>query len=110
MLSPDKLKKLCRQRSISIEQLAEQLVRTGLDKKQAVTAVKNWQKGLFKPLPRKEDIRRLATALSIEVNDLLVWCSSYRFAPTAPRKARLVTQLIVGRKVQDAMDILKFTR
>jgi large subunit ribosomal protein L22 len=110
MLSPDKLKKLCRQRSISIEQLAEQLVRTGLDKKQAVTAVKNWQKGLFKPLPRKEDIRRLAAALSIEVNDLLVWCSSYRFAPTAPRKARLVTQLIVGRKVQDAMDILKFTR
>ncbi len=62
MLSPDKLKKLCRQRSISIEQLAEQLVRTGLDKKQAVTAVKNWQKGLFKPLPRKEDIRRLAAA------------------------------------------------
>ncbi|MHC4362672.1 MAG: 50S ribosomal protein L22 [Planctomycetota bacterium] len=26
------------------------------------------------------------------------------------RKVRLVTQLIVGRSVQDAMDILKFTR
>jgi large subunit ribosomal protein L22 len=26
------------------------------------------------------------------------------------RKARLVTQLIVGRSVQDALDILKFTR
>ena len=28
----------------------------------------------------------------------------------APRKARLVTQLIAGRPVQDALDILKFTR
>jgi len=110
MLSPDKLKNLCWQRNISIEQLAEQLIRTGLDKKQAAAAVENWQKGLFKPLPKKEDIRRLAAALSAEVNDLLVWRSSYRFAPTSPRKARLVTQLIVGKRVQDAMDILKFTR
>jgi len=110
MLSADKLKKLCRQRHMSIDQLASQLVRAGLNKEEAATAVKNWQKSLFKPLPRREDIRCLATALSAEVNDLLVWRSSYRFAPTSARKARLVTQLIVGRSAQDAMDILKFTR
>lgn len=110
MLSASKLKELCQERKISIEQLAGQLVRPGLDKKSAVSAVKNWQKGLFKPIPRKEDVRRLAAALSIDVNDLADWCSSYRFAPISPRKANLVTQLIVGRGVQDAMDILKFTR
>ena len=93
-----------------MEQLASQLVRGGLDKKQAVVAVKNWQKGLLKPKPGREDIRRLAAVLSAEVNDLADWCSSYQFAPISPRKARLVTQLIVGRSVQDAMDILKFTR
>jgi large subunit ribosomal protein L22 len=98
MLSSNKLKKLCKQRRMSIEQLAGQLVRGGLNRGKAVSAVKNWQKGLFKPIPRKEDIHRLATALS------------YRFAPVSASKARLVTQLIVGREVQDALDILKFTR
>jgi large subunit ribosomal protein L22 len=110
MLSSNKLKKLCEQRRISIEQLASQLVRGGLNRGKAVSAVKNWQKGLFNPIPRKEDIHRLATALSVEVNDLVDWRSSYRFAPTSARKTRLVTQLIVGRRVQDAIDILKFTR
>ena len=91
-------------------ELAGQLVRGGLDMKEAKAAVKNWQKGSFKPLPRKDDISRLAAALSVEENDLLGWRSTYRYAPLSARKARLVMQLIVGRSVQDAMDILKFTR
>jgi len=110
MLSANKLKELFQARQIDIERLASQLARAGLDKKEAVVAVKNWQKSLFKPRPSADDIRRLATALSVEVNDLVDWRSSYRFAPISARKARLVTQLIVGRSVQDAMDILKFTR
>ncbi len=110
MLSATRLKELCQQRRMGIEQLASQLVRGGLDSKEAATAVKNWQKGLFRPIPCREDIRRLAAALSAEVNDLVVWRSSYRFAPISARKARLVTQLVVGRSVQEAMDILKFTK
>lgn len=110
MLSASKLKKLCQQRQMGVEQLAGQLVRGGLNEAEAATAIRNWQKGLLKPIPRRDDIRRLAAALSAEENDLVVWRSSYRFAPTSARKARLVTQLIVGRAVQDAMDILKFTR
>jgi len=110
MLSATRLKNLCEEQEMSVEQLAGQLVRGGLDTEEAVAAVKNWQKGLFKPIPRREDIRRLAAALSAEVNDLIDWRSSYSFAPISARKARLVTQLIVGRRVQDAMDILKFTR
>ena len=110
MLSGAKLKKLCEQRQMGTEQLASQLVRGGLNSQEAAAAVRNWQKGLFKPIPRRDDIRRLAAALSAEVNDLAAWRSSYRFAPMSARKVRLVTQLIVDRRVQDAMDILKFTR
>ena len=110
MLSANKLRELCQQRQMGIEQLAAQLVRTGLNKQEAAAAVKNWQKSLFKPIPRREDIRRLASVLSVEVNDLVDWRSSYPFAPGSASKARLVTQLIVGRSVQEAMDILKFTR
>jgi len=110
MLSADKLKKLCQQHQLSAEHLAEQLVRGGLSKKQAAAALKNWQKGLFKPAPRREDIRRLAAVLSVDENDLIDWRSSCRYAPISAGKARLVTQLIVGRSVQDALDVLKFTR
>jgi large subunit ribosomal protein L22 len=110
MLSANKLRELCKQRRMSLEQLAEQIVRGGLNRKEAVAAVKNWQKGLFKPSPRRDDIERLAAALSVDVNDILDWRSSYRYAPLSPRKARLVAELIAGRSVQDAMDILKFTR
>ncbi|HUW20136.1 MAG TPA: 50S ribosomal protein L22 [Sedimentisphaerales bacterium] len=110
MLSAAKLRGLCEQREISIEQLADQLVRGGLDSKEAAAAVRNWRKGLCRPIPRKEDVRRLAAALSAEVNDLVVWRSCYRFAPMSARKVRLITQLIVGRGVQDAMDVLKFTK
>ncbi|MHC4616220.1 MAG: 50S ribosomal protein L22 [Planctomycetota bacterium] len=95
---------------MSPEQLAGQLVRGGLNVNRATAAVRNWQKGLLKPIPRKDDIRRLAAALSAEVNELVVWRSSCHFAPMSARKVRLVTQLIVGRSVQDAMDVLKFTK
>ena len=110
MLSADKLKKICRQRQMSVERLADGLVRAGLDRRQAIVAVKNWRKGLFRPIPHREDIRRMAATLSTEVNDLVDWRSCCRYAPLSARKARLVTQLVVGRSVQDAMDILKFTR
>jgi len=110
MLSAEKFKDLCQARNIAVQQLAGHLARAGLSEKEASTAVVNWQRGLFKPKPRAEDIRRLATALAVEENDLANWRSSYCYAPMSARKVRLVTELIVGRSVQDAMDILKFTR
>jgi large subunit ribosomal protein L22 len=110
MLSSSKLKQLSKERKVSVEQLAGQIARAGLERTTAISAVRNWQKGLMRPIPRKEDIQRLATALGVEAVELTDWHSLYRYAPMAPRKARLVTQLIAGRPVQDALDILKFTR
>ena len=71
MLSANKLKELCKRRDVSVGQLADQLVRGGLSREKAVAAVKNWQKGLFKPSPRKEDIRHLAAALSVHGTTLV---------------------------------------
>lgn len=109
MLSAEKLKDLCQVRKVSIDSLAGNLARGAFDRQKATAAIKNWQKGLFKPEPGSEDIRRLASAMSVEANDLSDWRSSYRYAPMSARKARLVTQLIAGRSVRDALDILKFT-
>jgi large subunit ribosomal protein L22 len=109
MLDGSKLKTLIKERKMSVEQLAGQLVRGGLKKEAAASALKNWQNGLYKPLPQKEDISQLATALDVAVTDISRWQSSYMYAPTAPRKARLVTGLIAGRSAQDAVDVLTFT-
>jgi large subunit ribosomal protein L22 len=38
------------------------------------------------------------------------WTSTHRYARISPSKARLVTQLIAGRHVDEALDVLKYTR
>lgn len=110
MLSASKLKDLCQRQKVSVETLAQSLARGGLDTKEAAAAVKNWRKGLFRRQPRTDDVQRLADALGVDATDLGEWRSSCRYAPMSARKVRLVTALIAGRSVQDAMDILKFTR
>ena len=109
MLSATKLNEVYDNRRANVGQLASQIERGGLDQTKALSAIKNWKKGLMKPRPRKSDIQKLASALGVEENDISSWQSTYKYAPVSARKARLVSQLIVGRSVQDAMDILKFT-
>ncbi len=38
------------------------------------------------------------------------WTSIHRYARISPRKARLVTQLVSERRVDEALELLKFTR
>lgn len=109
MLSGSKLKELCSEQQTSLDQLAGHLVHGSFNREEAISALKNWQKGLYKPSPSSSDVERLANALGVEKTELSSWTASYRYAPTSPRKARLVTQLIVGRSVQDSLDLLKFT-
>jgi len=110
MLSATKLIEVSKRQGVTIEDLAKSIARGGMSVKDAVSAVKNWRRALYKPLPEAEDVRRLAEALSVEPSEISDWRSSYQYAPMAARKVRLVTELIVGRTVQDAMDTLKFTR
>lgn len=109
MLSSKKFKNLCRENGVSPGQIAEQIVRAGMTKRQALAAVKNWQNGLFKTAPTKEDIRKIASVLGVSESELGSWHSTYKYAPGSPRKARLVTEMIMGRQVQEAIDLLKFT-
>ncbi len=110
MLNSEKLKRICDENNISVEHLAEHLVSGGRDKSEAISAIRNWKKGLISPIPRKADMDNLAAGLGVEVNQISQWSSSYRYAPGSARKAGLIRGLIVGRGAQDALDILKFTR
>lgn len=107
MLSSKKLKAICKEKNIEASQVASYL--KDYDDKKALTAVKNWMRGLFKPAPTTADVRAIAAGLGVEVTDISAWKASYKYAPSSARKVRLVTQLISGREVQDALDVLKFT-
>jgi large subunit ribosomal protein L22 len=39
----------------------------------------------------------------------MAWKATHRFARISPRKARLIADMVRGRDVQDALNILKFT-
>ncbi len=108
MLSGGKLKDLCGELDISVEQLAGHVAHGGFSREAAASAIKNWKKRLYKPVPSRADVERLASGLGVEIGEISQWRASYCYAPTSARKARLVTGLIVGRKVQDALDVLKF--
>lgn len=109
MIIASKLKDYIKTSGLNIEQLANQISRSGFSAGEAKTALKNWQKGLQKPAPSKADVESLAKALNVTVQELKCWKSMHRYAPVSPSKARLVTELVAGRGVQDALDILKFT-
>ncbi|MHC4518564.1 MAG: hypothetical protein ACYTAS_08255, partial [Planctomycetota bacterium] len=80
MLSATKLKEVCEQQKATAKELGQSLARGGFEAKKAAAAVRNWKKGLLKPLPKAEDVRRLADALQVEVGDLTDWRSSYQYA------------------------------
>ena len=109
MIIANRLKEFIKKKGVGLDQLSGQISRSGLDVKKAKSAISNWQKGLLKPQPSNADIEALAKALGVEVGDLRGWKSSYKYAPVSPTKARLVTELVAGRDVQDALDLLKFT-
>lgn len=110
MLSGSKLKQMRLDRKMSVSELAGQIVRGGLDSQAAASAIGNWERGLYKPIPRTEDIQKLASALGVKPSEISEWRAVCRYAPVTARKARLVGDLIAGKPVQDALDILKFTR
>jgi len=107
MLSSKKLREICKEKNIDASQIASYL--EGYDDKKALTAAKNWLRGLYKPAPKASDIEAIALGLGVEKAEISAWKATYKYAPSSARKARLVTQLIAGREAQDALDVLKFT-
>lgn len=108
MLSASKLKKSREAAGMSVGQLAEAVAERGRSAADMKTAIGNWERGLLSPKPKRSDIDRIARALNVTHQDLIVWRASHYYAPMAPRKVRLVADLIRDRNVQDALDVLKF--
>jgi large subunit ribosomal protein L22 len=111
MLSGNKLSKYRKSAGMGRLDLARAMTSGSPAKVEAkcMSAIDNWERGLLKPTPSKEEISKISSVLGVEEHTLVVWQASHRWAPMAPRKVRLVTDLIQGRYANEALDILEFT-
>ena len=103
------LKKLAAEKELTIDQLAQAIERTGLTGERARSAVGNWMRGTDHPRCKSEDITRLAGALGVQVSDIARFQSTLRNHRGSPRKVKLIVDLIHGKNVVTAENMLTFT-
>lgn len=108
-LHAEKLKKHAEAAGVTVEQLGEAVERTGLKGVEAVKAVRNWMAGRDHPRCKKADIDRLAAAVGVRTRDIARFTSEVRFHRGSPKKAKLVVDMVRGKAVTDADDMLRFS-
>ncbi|RMH30170.1 MAG: 50S ribosomal protein L22 [Planctomycetota bacterium] len=84
------------------------MARPGLSADDAARAIANWRVGRNHPRAKAADVRALAEALSCRPADIARFETKARFVRSSARKARLMADLIRGRRVDDAVTLLEF--
>jgi len=107
-INPDKVKARMADAGVSIEALAPAVARPGLSADAAARALSNWIAGRNHPRAGVQDVRAIAEALSCRPADIARFESQARFVRSSARKARLMADLIRGRRVDDAVTLLEF--
>ena len=108
-LRGDKLKKLADKAGVSLDQLAQAIERTGLQGDRAKSALGNWIDGRDHPRCKAADIAKLAAAVGAQTKDIARFVSRVNQHRGSPRKAKLLVDLIRGKDVLDAENLLTFT-
>ncbi len=108
-LNSTKLKNAAANAGATVEQLAQAIARPGFKADKAASAIRNWMAGKDHPRAKADDIRKLAAACGVAPKDLVTFQSRSRFMRSSARKARLVADLIRGKRVDDAMNLLQFS-
>ncbi|HLO42006.1 MAG TPA: 50S ribosomal protein L22 [Phycisphaerales bacterium] len=104
----ERLKELAQAKGVSREQLAAAIVRPGLSEGDAIRAINNWMVGRDHPRCRATDIAKLAAAVGVPTRELARFVSEVRHHRGSPRKARLLADLIRGKSVEKALNLLGF--
>jgi len=109
-LRGDTLKELAKKAGVAPEQLAQSIERTGLTGERAVSAVKNWMAGRDHPRCKAVDVAKLAAAVGVAPKAIAAFRSEVRYHRGSPRKAKLLVDLIRGRNVIEAENLLRFNQ
>lgn len=104
----DRLIKLAKDRGVAVEDLAAALTREGI-RGGPSAAVRNWMAGRDHPRARQQDITDLSRALGCEVKEIARFTSQVRFHRGSNRKAELLADLVRGKPVDEALNLLAFT-
>ena len=108
-LNHAKVKTLASESGQTVEQLAGAIARDGFSQSAAEKALRNWMGGRNHPRAKFEDIRRLAGALGVEPKDIARFVSRSCWQRSSPQKARLVADMIRGKRVDEAENLLVFS-
>lgn len=112
IINADKLKKLAKKARVAPEQLAAALPKPSARRKQdeiALKKVTNWMSGRNHPRAGAKDVAALAGVLGVEPRAIARFSHTSRFVRSAPRKSRLVVDLIRGKRVDEAQALLQFS-
>ena len=108
-LRGNKLEELAARANLSVEQLAQAMAAPGFSADRAASALSNWMRGSDHPRCDKKTIERLAGLLRVAPKELARFTSKVNSHRGSPRKARLVADLIRGKKVEEALNLLRFS-
>lgn len=108
-LRSDQLKKFAQDSGAGVEVLADAVRPLGLPGEAAERAVRNWLAGRPKPSCKAPHIRALARVVNAEPRDIARFVSEVRHHRGSTQKARLVADLIRGKSVDEALNLLNFS-
>ena len=110
-INNQKFRELVKESGLDTQTLADALPRETDRRKEsdrALRSVRNWLDGRDVPRATRADLEALASVLGVEPSRIARFTSSIRFARSSPRKARLLADLIRGRRVDEASTLLEF--
>lgn len=107
-LRHEQVKLLAEEKGVTREQLAQALVRPGLKDVDAPRALNNWLVGRDHPRCRAVDIAKIAEILGVPVRQIARFESKVKYHRGSPRKARLLADLVRGKPVDQALNLLGF--
>jgi large subunit ribosomal protein L22 len=108
-INGSKLQAAMENAGVSVEQLAQALVGPGMPQKDAERALTNWLVDRDHPRCKAPAIRKIAGTLGVRIADIAAFRSQVRGHKGSARKAKLLTDLIRGKDVVTAENLLRFT-
>ena len=108
-LLADKLKTKATEAGVTQMQLAQAVARVDLQGDRALSAVRSWMAGRHQPAAKLADVTKLAGALRCAPKDIVRFTSQVKNHRGSPRKAKLIVDLVRGRHVDEALNLLAFT-
>ena len=107
-ISGSKLTKAMNQAGVTADQLGSALAQPGFSADEAAAAIRNWMRNNDHPRCKAGHIARLSQSLGVAPKDIAIFTSMVRGHRGSARKARLIADLIRGKSVDTALNLLSF--